>query len=52
MIQVDSMDGCYKGVGYLLYNEQTVTPQLQAQGDAILRNRSTVELAMEFLHVV
>jgi len=38
-VRVDSLEGCYKGVGFLLYDDATMTPALTAQGDAVVRNR-------------
>ena len=34
-----SIDGCYKGVGFLLYDDQTMTSEITARGDAIQRDR-------------
>ena len=34
-----SLDGCYKGVGFIFYDDQTMTPAIEARGDAIQRDR-------------
>lgn len=40
VIHVDSIDGCYKGVGFLFYDGQTMTPAITARGDAIQQDRT------------
>ena len=40
IIDVHSVDGCYKDVGFLMYDDEApITPALTARGDLVKRNR-------------